>query len=624
MCGIAGIYHLDGQPAAKAHLLKMTSCLTHRGPDGEGLFTDGPVGLGHRRLAIIDLATGSQPMLNEDRSLAITFNGEIYNYREIRAELIKLGVRFHTESDTEVILHAYAVWGVECQTRLNGMWAFAIWDARNHRLFLSRDRMGEKPLYFALHDGAFIFASEIKSLLAYGMPREPRTELTEVYLSLGYVPAPYTYFKGIQKLAPGNYLTVEGGKVSEKTYWSLPQVDERDMVVDEMLVYEQFASLLNDAVRLQMRSDVPFGAFLSGGLDSSSIVALMTRHTKQQIQTFTMGFPEKEFDERPLARDVANKFQTAHHEGVLEPDTFDASLERVLHHFDEPFGDSSAIPTGYVARYARQHVKMVLTGDGGDEVLSGYTSYQGEKFASYYQRLPGAFRRALPFWSSLAARPLHGAFRYRLNRIAKVCESASGPFNTRLIQKLASTQPEKIKQLTAGISGVWPIEEFLGDLMRDCRYQDPFYKLMYFHLRVSLPDDMLTKVDRMSMAHSLETRVPFLDHRLVEFMATVHKDVKMPGFQRKAVLRHTVARELPPQLLKAPKRGFVVPLREWFKGDALQPNLRKLCGQEFGVRRDVVQDIVSANESGKADYGNFIWILFILSGWHTGEGKGNA
>jgi asparagine synthase (glutamine-hydrolysing) len=624
VCGIAGIYHLNGQPASKEHLQKMTSCISYRGPDGEGFFTDGSVGLGHRRLAIIDLATGRQPMFSEDRSIAITFNGEIYNYLELRAELIKIGKRFHTESDTEVILRAYEAWGIECQTRLNGMWAFAIWDSHKRRLFLSRDRMGEKPLHYALHKEAFVFASEIKSLLAYGIPRAPRTDLTEVYLSMGYVPAPYTYFQGIQKLRPGHCLTIESGKVTERAYWKLLDIDEQDMVADKNLVHEQFTSLLDDAVRLRMRCDVPFGAFLSGGLDSSSIVALMTRHTKQRIRTFTIGFPEKEFDERPLARLVADKFQTEHHEGVVEPDTFDASIERILHHYDEPFGDSSAIPTGYVSRYARQHVKMVLTGDGGDEVLSGYTSYQGEKFASYYQRLPDFIQLGLPALSDLASLPLRGALRYRLNRVAKVCTSAGAPFNTRLIQKLASISPVHIKQLTEGISGIWPIEEFIADLMRDCRYQDPFYRLMHFHLRVSLPDDMLTKVDRMSMAHSLETRVPFLDHRLVEFMATVHKDVKMLGFQRKAVLRHTVANSLPPPLLKAPKRGFVVPLREWFKGDTLRAHLRKLSNQEFGVRRDVVQGIVSANESGKADYGNFIWMLFILSGWYAGNGKCNA
>jgi asparagine synthase (glutamine-hydrolysing) len=615
MCGIAGIYHLVGRLANADMLIPMVRCLAHRGPDGEGTYIDGPVGLGHRRLAIIDLSTGQQPMLSDDRSLAITFNGEIYNYIELKDELVKLGCRFRTESDTEVILRAYETWGTECQSRFNGMWAFALWDARKQQLFVSRDRIGEKPLHYAVYDDTFLFGSEIKSILTYGVPAEARMELLEIYLMLGYIPAPHTFYRHIHKLRPGHYLLIKDGKVSEHEYWRFPQTDEKDMRVDKSAVYAEFSHLLSDSVKIRMRSHVPFGAFLSGGLDSSSIVSLMSQNTEHPVETFTIGFKEKLFDERELASQVAAAFHTRHHEHLVEPDTFEQSLQRVLRHYDEPFGDSSAILAGHVSRHASQHVKMVLTGDGGDEVLSGYTIYQGEKFAAQYQRLPHIVQTGIPRFAEMMARPLHGNPRYRLNRVAKVCTAAGAPFTTRLISKLASANPEMVKKLLGGTVAFWRIEDYLDEIMRDCQFSDPFYKLMYFHFKISLPDQMLTKVDRMSMAYSLEARVPFLDHRLVEFMATVHKDIKMPGYTRKSILRNTVAKSLPSALLKAPKKGFVVPLREWFRGESFRAHLRDLLEGELGVRKDIIECLVRANTDGTADNGNFIWMLFLLKQW---------
>lgn len=622
MCGIAGIYHFAGRPVHASLLNPMIGCLAHRGPDGEGTYIDGSVGLGHRRLAIIDLSTGQQPMLSDDKSLALTFNGEIYNYVELRDELLKLGCRFRTESDTEVILHAYQTWGTECQNHFNGMWAFALWDAKKKQLFVSRDRIGEKPLFYADHDETFLFGSEIKSILAYGVPAEIRTELLEIYLMLGYIPAPHTFYRHIHKLYPGHYLLVKDGKVTEHQYWGFPQIDENEMLVDKAAVHEEFSHLLSDSVKIRMRSHVPFGAFLSGGLDSASIVSLMSQYTEQTVETFTIGFKEKLFDERALAKQVATAFHTKHHEHLVEPDTFEQSLKKILYHYDEPFGDSSAIPTGHVSHHASQHVKMVLTGDGGDEVLSGYTIYQGEKFSAQYQRLPRLVQTGIPKLAAALAFSLRGNLRYQLNRAAKVCSAAAAPFNTRLIAKLASINPETIKELTGNQKKVWRIEDFLEDTMRDCRFSDPFYKLMYFQYKVSLPDDILVKVDRMSMAYSLEARVPFLDHRLVEFMAKVHKDVKMDGYTRKTVLRDTVAKSLPGALLKAPKKGFVVPLREWFKGESFRTHLNDLLELEgeFGINRDTIERIVRANLDGKSDNGNFIWILFLLRQWRQSVG----
>lgn len=622
MCGIAGIYHFAERPVNAGLLNPMIRCLAHRGPDGEGIYIDNSVGLGHRRLAIIDLSTGQQPMLNEDKSLAITFNGEIYNYIELKDELSKLGCRFHTESDTEVILHAYQMWGTECQNHFNGMWAFALWDAKKKQLFISRDRIGEKPLFYAEYDKSFLFGSEIKSILAYGVPAEVRIELLEIYLMLGYIPAPHTFYRHIHKLRPGHHLLIKDGKVTEHQYWSFPQIDENEMNTDRTAVHEEFSHLLSDSVRIRMRSHVPFGAFLSGGLDSASIVSLMSQFTEQKVETFTIGFKEKLFDERELAKLVATAFQTNHHEHVVEPDTFEYSLKKILYHYDEPFGDSSAIPTGHVSHHASQHVKMVLTGDGGDEILSGYTIYQGEKFSAHYQRLPYLIQNGIPKLASSLAFSLRGNLRYQLNRVAKVCSAATLPFSTRLITKLASINPATIKELIGNQNHTWNIEDYIEDTMRDCRYKDPFYKLMYFQFKVSLPDDMLVKVDRMSMAHSLEARVPFLDHRLVEFMAKVHKDVKMSGYTRKVILRETIAKSLPDELLKAPKKGFVVPLREWFKGESFRSHLHDLLAleEEFMIKRDTIESVIQANIDGKFDNGNFIWILFLLRQWRLNVG----
>ena len=615
MCGIAGIFHF-GKRAVNRHVLDaMTVALAHRGPDSTGIYIDGGTGLGHRRLSIIDLTTGQQPMSSQDGSLVITFNGEIYNYLELRQELQDMGYRFQTQSDTEVILHSYEAWGASCQNHFNGMWAFAIWDRREQRLFLSRDRLGEKPLYYTVFDDSLLFGSEIKSLLAYGVPPVARLELREIYLTFGYIPAPHTFYKNINQLRPGHYLIATDRHVREYQYWKLPEVDEADMLTRTADVYEGFSSLLADSVRIRMRSDVPFGAFLSGGLDSASVVSLMAEYTSHPIETFTIGFEESVFDERKLANDVARAFHTHHHEHIVRPEVFEDSLKKVLHHYDGPFGDSSAIAVDHICGYARRHVKMVLTGDGGDEVLSGYTVYQGEKFSGQYDYLPGFLQTLIPKIISFGSTPFSGALRYKLNRISSICSAAASGFIPRLINKLSYVPPEVVKGVLEGEQDVWHAEDFLRDIFRNCQFHDPFYKLMYFQFMVTLPDQMLTKVDRMSMANSLETRIPFLDHRLVEFMVRVDKNVKMPGYERKHVLRKTVAQRLPASLLSAPKKGFSVPLREWFKSDAFDGELAQLHHIGLGLRDDVIREVVERNRQGKQDNGNFIWMLFLLRKW---------
>lgn len=614
MCGITGILHFDRDRKVSPVVVKnMTDAINYRGPDGFGYYNHENIALGHRRLSIIDLSTGDQPMFSDDGTIVLVFNGEIYNYIELREELIKLGYHFKTTSDTEVIIKAYQHWGTECQNKFNGMWSFALWDNKKQQLFLSRDRIGEKPLYYSVYDNTLIFGSEIKTILAYGVPKVHNTELIEIYLSLSFIPAPFTFYKNINKLRAGHCLTITGNTVKENKYWDLPDIDENKMLSDKKEIYQHFENLFADSVKIRMRSDAAYGAFLSGGLDSSSIVALMSEISPYPVQTFTIGFKEKDFDERNLANLVAEKFKTIHHEYLVEPESFDEALNKVVHHYDEPFGDSSAIPTGHVSKFtAANKVKMVLTGDGGDELLSGYTTYQGEKFSEKYKSLPKWIRNGFPGFVHKAATPFRGAIRYKLNRVQDVCELANMDFESRYINKVSSIELSTIKQMTKG-SKVIPIEDFIKESIAGCTYKDSFYKLMYMNIKLTLPDDMLVKVDRMSMAYSLETRAPFLDYRLIEYMVGVDKKVKMQGYERKSILRHSTAKKLPDALLNASKKGFRIPLREWFKDEGFAGKLNELVATNSFTSKEVLQQIIDLNKTGKKDYGNFIWGCLVLN-----------
>jgi len=499
------------------------------------------------------------------------------------------------------------------------MWAFALWDARKKHLFISRDRLGEKPLYYSRHQNTFYFGSEIKSILATGIAYSPAMHLLHIYLSFGWVPAPHTFFNGISKLRAGHYLIVKNGQVSDYTYWDLPFVAEREMRKDAFKIYEEFESHFADSVKIRMRSDVPFGAFLSGGLDSSSVVAAMSEHSRTPVETFTIGFAERAFDERQLAKEVADAFQTHHREQIAQPESFDDALARIVRHFDEPFGDASAMPVGQVSRLARQSVTMALTGDGGDEVLSGYTSYLAEKFSERYRRVPAPLRKSLCYSANLLSQLTRAGLRYRANRLKRTLDLCGGPFEERFMTKLSLLGRDCIRRLIPSDVPQLTLEDFLGEFFAKCTFKDPFYRLMYFHVKVSLPDDMLAKVDRMSMAHSLETRVPFLDHRLVELGWRVHKDVKLPKYQAKNLLKQTYGKRLPAALLKAPKKPFSVPLREWFKKRDFESRLDELKTKEFGLNRSVISEIVSENNESKQDYGNFIWRMFVLKSCILGQ-----
>lgn len=622
MCGIAGLLHADAaRPASLETVRRMCDTLVHRGPDGDGTYADGPVAMGMRRLAIIDVEGGVQPLRNETGTVVAFQNGEIYNYVELRAELAAFGHTFRTRSDTEVLAHAYEQWGDDLVLHLNGMWALAIWDASRQRLLLSRDRLGIKPLHWHWDGSRLVYGSELKALLAAGVPAEPNWEVLDAYAAFGFVPEPHSLYRGVHKLPPGHHLISERGQAPRlQRYWQVPVADEAEARRDEERIVEEFDALLRDAVRLQMRSDVPFGAFLSGGLDSASVVTLMAAQASAPVQTFTIGFDIPGYDERPLARAVSERCGTQHVERVVQPRALDQALVRLGAAFDEPFGDGSALATDIVATVARERVTVVLTGDGGDELLAGYTRYQGERFSQAYAGLPWSLRgRLLPGLAHAAAALAPGPLRDRARRAERVLAAANLDFEARLTAKQSWSEPELRAALFALPAGqVRPAREYIADAMRDCPARDPFHRLNWFDYTFMLPSQMLTKVDRMSMANSLEARVPFLDHRLVELMAAVSSRVQMPGGTRKHVLRRALGPELPPPLLQAPKRGFNVPLREWFRGgDPLQLlQDRVTSGALDGlVHGDRLAALLAAHRNRRADHGTLLWILLQLAAW---------
>ena len=630
MCGICGIVGLNsaaekfGQP----DIVRMCDALAHRGPDDSGCyFADfkceagpGRVGLGHRRLSIIDLAKGHQPLSNEDGTVWIVFNGEIYNFQELRPALVAQGHRFRTDSDTEVIVHLYEQKGPGCLQELRGMFAFAIWDSSARSLFLARDRLGKKPLCYRVEKERILFASEIKSILqAGGVPRKLSLEALHHYLTYQYVPHPLTMFQGIAKLPPGHHLTWKDGRAEVREYW---RPTCRPEPLKEAECVARVRELLTESVRLRLISDVPLGAFLSGGLDSSIVVGLMAKLSNAPVKTFSIGFAEKRYDELDYARAVARHFKTEHREFVVRPNAIEI-IPKLVWHYDEPFADSSAIPTYYVSQITRQHVKVALTGDAGDEGFAGYPRYRAVKLGLWFDRLPGFLRRALAgkYWQRL---PVSVEQKTKGRRLRRLFEALNLPPKERYVRwcaifddgrKAALYSPELRAALAPVASAKIFEEEYAKAPEADFLAATMFVDFMRY-----LPDDLLFKVDIASMAHGLECRAPFLDHKLVEFIGRIPTDLKLRGFTTKYLLRRAFGEMLPPEILRRSKMGFGVPISDWFRGE-LQGYLRETLLDPSALRRgyfapESVRQLVEDHVAARADHGYRLWALLMFELWH--------
>jgi len=619
MCGIVGIFHRSGSPVDGHLLRRMTGIIRHRGPDGEGQFVAPGVGISMRRLSIIDLEGGSQPLSNEDGSLQIVFNGEIYNYIELRNELLLHGHRFKTQSDTEIIVHAYEQWGLDCVNRLNGMFAFALWDPHKRQLFLARDHLGIKPLYYAELGDRILFASEIKAILEDpDCPREVDLKALGQLFSLRYVPSPATLFRGIKKLPAGHRMILSASGVRIERFWTKKPVLNSSR--DEGALIEEYQALLQDAVRIQMRSDVPVGLFLSSGVDSSTILALMTRHAAQPIRTFTIGFENNAGnDEAADARQTAKLFGTDHTEMILTAGDYQKYYDRYLWNLEEPLGNESAAAFYFVSQIASKKVKVALNGQGADEPWAGYDRYKGVKLSQYYSKLPSFLTSLLssPRFEGLtkneqmrrALFSLHE--RDVLTRFVKIYSFYSTSMKSRLFQPWIREQ--------ISVDGQ-EAREAIGLLQRDVAGLDALTQMLYVDTRANLPDDLLMVCDKTSMANSLEARVPFLDVRLVEFIETLPPQLKLRGFTGKYLHKKACEKWLPREVVHRKKKGFANPVDVWFRGHMRSHVDEWLLSEHSAVseyfERNYIREIVTAHESGTQNYLRQIQLLISFELWH--------
>src|SRR5262245_7508702 len=624
-----------GQPVDEAVLRRMCAAMVHRGPDGEGYYKNlssspvsgmdcqrsASVGLGIRRLAVIDLITGDQPIHNEDRTVWVVLNGEIYNCSELRTQLEIRGHSFYTHSDTEVIVHAYEEYGCDAAKRLRGMFAFALWDDRRQTLLLARDRVGKKPLLYSMKDGNLAFASEFQAILKHpDVSREINREALCHYLSFACVPAPVTAFAGIQKLEPGHFLLWRNGEVRIEKYWSL---DFRNKIaISEEEAGDRAVELIRDAVRARMASDVALGAFLSGGIDSSAVVALMSELSAGRVKTFSIGFDENDYDELMHSRRIADRFGTDHHEFVMAPD-FEDTLPKLVCHFGDPNADSSALPVYYLSKMARKDVTVALNGDGGDECFAGYERYAAMRIGEHYDRLPAAIRRRV-LQPAITAIPESSSARSRLGRCRRLL-SVMGVTGGERYLRLTGVMSDAMKTelCTAGfleeVSGAEPIKKvspwFVGN-----GELDTVDRAMMTDTANYLPNDLLVKMDIASMAVSLEARSPFLDHHLMEFAASLPVCLKLKGITTKYILKRGLRGLLPEQNLMRAKMGLGVPIGAWFRGRVKEflceviLSDRALCRGYF--KPSAVRNIFARHVSGRRDYGALLWMLMMLELWH--------
>jgi asparagine synthase (glutamine-hydrolysing) len=619
VCGIAGIVRSDGAPVDRELLARMNEAIHHRGPDEDGFYFNDGVGLAMRRLAIIDLKSGQQPIPNADRTAWIVFNGEIYNYRELRQQLEDAGHRFETNSDTEAIVHAYDQYGTDCPKHLRGMFAFAIWDTRNRSLFLARDRVGKKPLLYAQVDGQLIFGSEFSALLLHpAVSRDVDYEAIHHYLSFICVPAPLTAYRSIRKLEPGHWLRWQNGEIETERYWQLDF--SRKIKITEEEAGERVVDLLRDAVKVRLMSEVPLGAFLSGGIDSSAVVALMAEESAEQVKTFSIGFEEQDFSELHHAKRVAKHVGADHHEFIVRPNAMEI-LPTLVEHYGEPFADSSAIPSYYVSRETRRFVTVALNGDGGDECFAGYERYAGMNIAQTYANLPGSLRdgiirnlvNALPAGTS--KNPISKAQRF-------VAAASLKPVDRYLRWITAFDETAKYNlysdEMRHAAAG-WRTASFLEPWFAKVNGAGIVDASLLADTMTYLPNDLLVKMDIASMSVSLEARSPFLDHHLMEFAASLPENLKLRGLKTKYLLKRVLKRLVPQENLTRRKMGFGVPIGSWFRG-SMQPLLRETVLSDRALKRglfkpDAVRALVEQHVSRRVDHSHRLWSLLMLELW---------
>ena len=594
---------------------RMCQIIRHRGPDDQGTMVEGPVALGMRRLSIIDLVGGRQPLTGCSGTVSVVFNGEIYNFRELQSELEPLGHHFKTHSDTEAIVHAYEEYGRACVNRLRGMFAFALWDRENRELFVARDRVGKKPLYYTLTpQGTFVFGSELKSLLQHPeVERELDLEALDAYLTFGYIPDPLSIFKGVHKLPPGSFLTFKRGRVSVESYWDFPfEIDHTRREEDYL---DELRDLLREAVRIRLVSDVPLGAFLSGGVDSSTVVGLMAQQMGRPVKTFSIGFNEDSYDELKYARIAAKHFATDHHEFIVTPDICHI-VDELVWHFDEPFADSSALPTYMVSKLAREYVTVALSGDGGDELFGGYTRYVVQRQRGKVAMLPRGFRRGVML--PLSRKLPHGARgRNYLHNVALE------PLDRYIDSVSTFTALAKLGLYSQGFTDALVDHGDPSELFRSragrVSSTDPVDQLLYLDSKTYLPGDILTKVDRMSMAVSLEARVPLLDHKLIEFVCRIPSNFKLKGLETKHIFKRAVREIVPAEILERPKQGFGVPIQQWINQELrarIHETLTEPQTRQRGfVEGNYVNVLLEEHERGRRDHSQQLWSLFMLELW---------
>jgi asparagine synthase (glutamine-hydrolysing) len=620
VCGIAGIVRSDGAPVDRELVARMNEAIRHRGPDEDGFYFSDGVGLAMRRLAIIDLKSGQQPIHNQDRKAWIVFNGEIYNYRELRQQLEQLGHVFYTDSDTEAIVHAWDQYGTDCPKYLRGMFALAIWDERTKSLFLARDRVGKKPLLYAELDGELVFGSEFTALLEHPrISRDVDFEALHYYLTFICVPAPLTAYRAIRKLEPGHWLLWRKGEITIERYWHLDFSKKLDISEEE--AGERTIDLLREAVRIRLMSEVPLGAFLSGGIDSSAVVALMAQESSEKIKTFSIGFDEQDFSELHHARRVAEYVGADHHEFIVRPDAM-AILPTLVEHYGEPFADSSAIPSYYVSKETRGYVTVALNGDGGDECFAGYQRYAAMRLAQKYASLPGALREGV---ISNVVRTLPGfdARQNVLRKAKRFIAAASLPPVERYLRWVSSFDEEAKQNLYS--------ESFRHETakFRSASILEPWFAKangagivdasLLTDTMTYLPNDLLVKMDIASMTVSLEARSPFLDHHLMEFAASLPERLKLRRLTTKYLLKRVLKQLVPAENLNRSKMGFGVPIGHWFRG-AMQPFLRQTLLSEKALSRglfrpEIVRQLIDSHVAAKADHSHRLWSLLMLELW---------